>query len=141
MQPDLRTTAIIHGEYYYCSVGVLSFVVNSFSYSFIQIKIYLLKDGTSIFQPCCKHQGYSNEEKAQCSCSHAFHIPDNCFFLSSSYLILRTNICSAHYYSHFSVRKLSIHPVNTLLTREFLQKLTPMASDLLCKRILKHSAQ
>ena len=35
------------------------------------------------------------------------------------------------------------HPIalHKLLARGFLQKLTPVASDLLCKRILKHSGQ
>lgn len=86
VQPDVRPTAFVHGNYHHCSVGILAFVllmalaVDSFNkLNNKSINIYLVKCSTSILQPCSNYQGFGNEETRQGPCSHAIHIPEDCF--------------------------------------------------------------
>ena len=56
------------------------------------------------------------------------------FFLAFLFTLLFTSLCSKQLKSG-SVK------FNTLLTGGFFKKLTPVAGDLLCRQILKHSSQ
>lgn len=87
VQPNVRTTASVHGNYHYRSVGILAFVllmslaVDSFNtLNNKSINIYLVKCSTSILQPCSNYQGSGNEEMRQGPCSHAVRMTEDCFF-------------------------------------------------------------